>query len=327
MIQIAIAHAAWDPPRAATLDRLVAELSPALPMIVSSGEREHASTWAPRLWRAGVRSEASHLVFLNDDVHVPPRFAEICEAMVRAVPDQVIALHTSIGLRMVRGPWQRAYWLTGPGYIFPRADLVSLLEFLETRRAAFAGDTNEDGFTMQWAWSIQKPIWHCLPALVAHDTSIPSTLGYDNHAGRESDIPWTEFPALDLESVDYWSRTESAPLVECPWMPMSSLRVIHARKGMPAVCPWCNDRPPAIETPTGASICGPCLAQLRARDERCCFCNVEHGRYLSPITGFRLGVDCAIKVEEHRERATTGTGDAPSSSAPPPSPPEAHPIG
>ena len=120
-IQILIVTAAeWAPERRPGLARLQAQLPGAITL--ASPVREHASVWALRAWRKAAAHDGP-TVILNDDVTVCPDFPAVVAAMLAAVPDQVIALHTTIAiapsLAACGERWVRSYWLTGPGYVFP----------------------------------------------------------------------------------------------------------------------------------------------------------------------------------------------------------------
>lgn len=259
-VDVVVAYAHWAEGRRESLGRLLKSMSKACPrrdpLIVASTQKEHASKWALRLWTElwRVASVHSHVVFLNDDVTVCPRFVEACEAIASVLPDEVVSLHTTHGKLLclacgltpdealggacdaVSGPnhqwsmprWARSYWLTGPGYMVPRARLASLVRFAEERRGFFEG-TNEDNLVMQWAWSEQRPIWHCVPALVKHDASVPSTCGFDHHPDRVSKVTWERWLDAPLWEKDFWRPRGEPPFVECPWMPVEALRYLEAR--------------------------------------------------------------------------------------------------
>ena len=129
-MKIAIAHAGWIPERRETLRRLVDQLKEDVLVSVSTGP-EHASIWSRRIWEWAARQD-EHVCFLNDDVLVHPEFRRICEAMIEAVPDECLSLHTNIigaAAEEMRGHhWARCYMLTGPGYILPtnKRNLIGL---------------------------------------------------------------------------------------------------------------------------------------------------------------------------------------------------------
>jgi hypothetical protein len=262
-IHVRIAHAQWDARRVAPLHALLSDLGHDA-IVHSSTVKEHASVWATRLWRAAAGDlKATHTAFLNDDVRACRDFVAACEAITSAIPDEVVALHVTAPEASSVAPWLRSYWLTGPGYIIPRSLIPSLLEFVESW-ATFARTVNEDNLIMQWAWSRRAPIWHAVPALVRHDTNVPSTLGYDTHKLRQAQVTWAERNA-DITDPAYWAVRAEPPLIECPWMPRTRLARIEARHGAPSSCSFCGENPPNVESEkTGAGICRPCVGAIAA---------------------------------------------------------------
>lgn len=228
MIRTRIAYAAWEPTRSATLDALLLDVRDARWLVHESLAKEHSSTWARRMWEAAAADyPATHTAFLNDDVRVCPRWQETLEAIVEAVPDQIIALH-HVRAHTHPGPWARAYWLTGPGYLVPRSLLGEVIDAVSALWRRFP-EGNEDNLTMMWAWAKQRPIWHCIPAPVRHSAEVPSILGHDRHVCRETNVAWDTMPTVDMTRAEYWRPQGQPPLVECPWMPMETLRVTHRK--------------------------------------------------------------------------------------------------
>jgi hypothetical protein len=288
-VKIAIAHAAWMPERGRTLKRLAESLhttSEPFNMLISRSEvREHASVWARRLWEyAGDDA----IVCLNDDVTVHPKFVQVIEALTQAVPDQIISLHCTSpvapSFAEAGERWLRSYWCTGPGYILPPGAARRLLAWIDTIPQSFVASVNEDNLIMHWAWHEQRPIWHCIPALVQHDTSTRSSLGYDNQAAwmRSSPVAWDAEMFAQREQLPMgvradgrivmWGLTEprfwlpdgEPMLVECPWMIRERLsqveRLLYDR---PDLCSFChrNDGRVASQD-TGAKMCKVCLLKV-----------------------------------------------------------------
>jgi hypothetical protein len=261
---VGIAHAAFVPERRDTLQRLMARVPDA--HVMRSERREHASVWARRLWEWAAQHDDAHALLLNDDVMVPRGIVDIVRAMVAAVPDHVIALHTTApaarSLITSGERWLRSYWLTGPGYVLPPGVARRLLEFASSH-PTLAAAVNEDNLVMHWAWHEQRPIWHSLPALVEHDTSVSSTLGYDHHPGRVTTVPWHAH-VVTLDDVDAWRPTGEPVLVECPWMPRAQLaateRAMYRSGG--AICGMCMERAPIVGRPGGLQLCGTCVTAM-----------------------------------------------------------------
>jgi hypothetical protein len=261
-IDVLIPHAAWAPGRRESLERLVDDIGSA--EIIYSSVREHANVWARRAWEHAANSDASHIAILNDDVRVAPRFVEACTAIARAVPDEVVALHcTATPPPEFRGPWVRSYWLTGPAYMMPRELYAELLAFADDWKEYFAGQVNEDGLAMVWAWGRQRPIWHAIPALAQHDTSVRSTLGYDHHPNRTAAVTWKDRD-VDVTDPAYWMLDKDPPVIPCPWMSIAQLRSTYQTHGRSARCAFCEEGPVLmVSERTGRGVCRRCLDMIR----------------------------------------------------------------
>lgn len=95
-MRIIIPHCEWLYERKATLRRLLDQLTDATesPIVLASKHREHASVWAGVAWDLASEFD-DHVCILNDDVILHPEFLPIVEAMIAAVPDECISLHTN----------------------------------------------------------------------------------------------------------------------------------------------------------------------------------------------------------------------------------------
>lgn len=258
---ILIAHAAWAEGRRESLSRLLDQVPRA--EVVTSTVREHASIWAPRLWRRAFEMCKPYewATFLNDDVTLTGDVGE-CLATVGGECDAVslATIQPEAPAAFVAGKrWLASYCATGPGYSIRASALPSLLEFHgKTLTNGMRARMNEDEVLSHWAWANQKPFWQCIPALVKHDVAVPSTLGYDNHPGRVATVldeikPW---PDMSGEMPDY--------VPHC-WMGEGRMRAVRRACvngwDFDDVCVFCATRPVLIQSPTtGAGICGQCLA-------------------------------------------------------------------
>lgn len=278
-MKIAIAHAAWMPERERTWQRLVDILHHGDPpgaherRTFKSDTREHASIWARRLWEFAA-SHDEGTILLNDDVTVHPKLVDVVTAMAHAVPDTIFSLHctspVSPSFAEAGERWLRSYWATGPGIYLSPGAAKRLLAWVDSVPRSFIASTNEDNVIMHWAWHEQRPIWHCIPALVQHDTSTRSSLGYDNQPAwmRSSPVAWTaqEF-ASDPDIMTYvtdpawWTPDGDPMIVECPWMVRERLaqveRFLYDR---PDLCSFCHQNDGSVASQnTGAKICRVCL--------------------------------------------------------------------
>ena len=231
-VAIVVAHAGFLPERKATLARLRDQIGPGQYVAVSQ-TREHASTWSKRLYQVGMETGADYVCFLNDDVTVAPDFVRVLEAMHFARPSDVLALHTTFpmarDLDRAMQRWFRSYWVTGPAYSMPMARLKSLQAFIAHLPRWFVESRNEDNVAMQWLWAEQTPAWHPIPAVVKHDVTVPSSLGYDHHPLRQPTYTWEDCPGAELTRPAFWMPRGVPLLFDCPWMPTE---VLEHNRGM-----------------------------------------------------------------------------------------------
>ena len=270
-MKFAIAHAAWAPGRAESLARLVEQLGEDVLVSVSTGP-EHASVWARRIWEWAGRQD-EHVCILNDDVLAHPELRRICEAMIEAVPDECISLHTNIlgavAESMLGHHWVRCYWYTGPAVIIPPARMRSLLAWVYRTPWYFLSRNNEDNCAIHWAWEEQRPFYCAIPAPVHHDTSVRSTLGYDDHAYRVPLVPWGDPRWAHARLTDpAWWRVESPPpAVPNPWMPVAKLDMARRVLAAPGdqLCHFCFERRGAVSAhphPAAPRLCFSCATSM-----------------------------------------------------------------
>ncbi len=267
-----IAHASWLPDRKSPMS-ILRESIGARSIVVASRGREHASIWARRVWEQAADFD-EHICILNDDVILHPNFRAVVEAMVEAVPDEPISLHTSAPGAVDVGkwglPWARCYHYTGPGVILPPGHAADLLDFVYRLPWSYLSRTNEDNVAIHWAWERQRPFWCAIPAPMTHDTSIPSSLGYDDHPNRVPTVPWSEFPDAKLTDSDYWAMPDGVepPLIENPWAPTKMLD--HVRRIWRAgrnICTLCMVRESVVGS-KDVGICNQCVASCYAASVR-----------------------------------------------------------
>jgi hypothetical protein len=258
MINIAIAHAAWAEGRRDGLAKIVRTLQPWRHQLFYSDRREHASTWAIRIWE-WCAEQSDPTIVLNDDVIPHPQIREIVAAMFEAVGPRVLSLHPNnpVASQLYANGihWMRAYVLTGPAYVLTPEGAASLLEWYDAAPMNFKTRINEDNYGIHWAWDRQEPIYCSIPALVEHDTSIPSTLGYDDHPNRKAYVHWRDEPLTD---PSFW-RT-AAPWVPNTWAPPTYMANIRRmiRAGV-YICDMCHSQPAKVGSGT-CKVCMGCLS-------------------------------------------------------------------
>jgi hypothetical protein len=262
IVDIAIAHCGWLPERKRTLARLLEQLAPRKPMIFASYVKEHACRWATRAWEWCAEHDRDGVILLNDDVILHPNFLEICEVMVDAVPDDLISLHANMpdakAAREAGHPWVRSYAYTGPAVILPPGMALRLLNWEAPWLVLSRINEDERANFAMWSW--QRPAWCAIPAIVTHDTSVSSTLGYDGHPNRSAAVPWESFADLDLTRPGYWRPREDTPHVTNPWCSPERLeyfRQLLARGALP--CFICMAAEGVVGAKGGPGLCQKCV--------------------------------------------------------------------
>jgi hypothetical protein len=260
---VAVAHASWAPERKRGLAR-IKEVTDGRFALFESKIREHASTWALRIWQWAAERNAPTIV-LNDDVIPHPDLVKVVEAMIEAVGPRVLSLHpnnpAAVSLHRDGHRWMRSYVLTGPAYVLTPEAAASLIAWYDAAPRNFTSKINEDNYGIHWSWDRQEPIWQSTMALVEHDTTIPSTLGYDDHPNRKAYVHWgTE----DLTDPEYWRVQDEPPWVANTWAHpayMASIRrMIRAKM---RICDFCLEEPGNAVHNVNVGVGINCLRQIR----------------------------------------------------------------
>jgi hypothetical protein len=211
-MRILIAHAAFLSERIEHVTKMLTAIPTA--EVVPSPERVHARVWFRRVLDV---AGDEPFCMLSDDVDVAPHFAEHLDAISKAAPGRLVALHATApvapSLVMCGERWLTSYWMTGPGMIIP--DPKALREWLDAAPSWIWHSQNEDGVLNQYAWHTGEPVLHCLPAIVKHRVELPSTLGYDHHPLRVTNV----YGEPDVS----WPRPDEPVHIACPWMSEATL--------------------------------------------------------------------------------------------------------
>lgn len=202
----------WVPERAASLERLRGELGVnpwGAPItydaahVIAYGEfRDRApnKVWSEQLWQWGYETGADYLLQLQDDVQASPRFWPQLRAMLEAVPDQVIGLEAAHprGRQMAKAGvrwYTTADMLIGVGYVLPRAHLRQLL-WWRAHQLIAGWSLDEDMLIALYCMTGGYRIWHPIPTIIDHDTSLASNYGHENHVCRRPSVTWKDVPAV-----------------------------------------------------------------------------------------------------------------------------------
>ena len=235
---LGIPHAKYRPERQIALGRLMDALNVHHPSQEEWNVAAHLKVfdrkcpyweWSSEMWHWQLETGASHCLTLQDDVMPMAGFWGVVEAMVTAVPDQVLALETvhPAAMHYARegiGHWLRSWdGLIGVQYVIPRALMAEFLDWRtwNLRRDAVCYIT-EDALLDCWLIDTGRRAWHPVPAIASHDVGIPSTnQGFDKHPFRNVSVKWSDgancakadgSPGWTVEQMatpDFWRVTEA----------------------------------------------------------------------------------------------------------------------
>jgi hypothetical protein len=168
------------------------------------------------MWGWGVAQNASHGVYLQDDLHVHPQFWPIVRAIVAVHPTRVIALLSNHPLapRAAKAGHRflRCGEVLGSAYIVPTMLMACFLEARERWPYALQVET-EDFQLTRWLAETGRRAWHVIPGLVQTRPEIPTTEPRWTYPYRTSTVPWTHphFADLDLTDPGTWSADTAPP--------------------------------------------------------------------------------------------------------------------
>lgn len=207
-IAIAIPHAAHKPGRKESLSKLLEHLPDGqCRMLVLSDPLPHWE-WSKRLWRWGLESGADYLVQLQDDVIVPENFIAAVKALLTSNPNDVTALMGIHPLarevaRMGGKMHRTRAWLLGNAYALSHRFLAQFVPWVEAHESE-ARVFSEDAFINRYCVDTARDVWHCVPSLADHDTSVPSTWGADSNGHRRATVSWKEYMPKEIEDPAFW---------------------------------------------------------------------------------------------------------------------------
>jgi hypothetical protein len=217
MIATCVTHCPWRPERVESMARLRTQLGTQRGRGPYREETERApnAVWSELQWRWAAGTEARWCAFLQDDAMLAPNWWPALEAMLAAVPDRILGLESvhpaTMTLARAGKRWcSTADGLIGVGYVLPRE---TLREFLTWRAGLLKGAVEaitEDTLLDVFALSTGRRIWHPIPTIIDHDTSLDSTYGNDAHGFRRPLVKWSDgdvcgWTSGDLERPEFWA--------------------------------------------------------------------------------------------------------------------------
>lgn len=158
--------------------------------------------WSLGQWELGLQQEADYILCLNDDMVPCADFWTVLDNVLAARPEHIINLYNTSELATVAA--EKGYrWLTSPdglignAYLFPKAALEDFVGWRKALPETTYTTLSEDQLINLWCMQFGYLVWHTVPALCDHDTSVASVFG--NTQLRGPMVP----PQADMSSIDW----------------------------------------------------------------------------------------------------------------------------
>jgi hypothetical protein len=156
-------------------------------------------------------------------------------------------MQTEIARQGLRWYATRA-WLVGWAWGMWREDVAEYDAWCRLNAERVAR-TNEDSMVNEWLIELKRIVWHPVPTIADHDTSIASTYANDAHVHRRPLVTWRDTTA-DLTRPEFWLPSGAAPpLLQMP---------------LPNVCWFCRRNAPTWTAESGCLICKVCVLGMVA---------------------------------------------------------------
>lgn len=209
---LAIPHCSWIPDRVVSFSRLIAQLDG----VEFEGDRIFAEkaanhVWSREMWSWAAHQSATHFLQLQDDVELCPDFIDALRACVSAYPNEIIGLEAADPfIKLLANEGRR--WATtsdglvGPGYVIPTRVLPELLAWVDALKPGASESIGEDTLIGLFCLHTGRRVYHPIPTLIDHDTTIASTYGNDSHPNRRPAVTWKDEPEVQLDSDVAWKR-------------------------------------------------------------------------------------------------------------------------
>lgn len=214
---LAMPHTPWVPARVSSFRRLCDQICVGgFSSYQIFTEKKPNMQWAQDLWRWGAGQSTTHLLQLQDDVVVCPNFWDRLREVVVDRPDEPICLvtpHEAFRDLFAAGcSWGSSHdGMVGVGWAAPVSWIQDLLRFVaEDMRPEAVAAHSEDSTMSLFAMATKQPIWHCLPSLVDHDLSVPSTYGHDGLDAKMRGI--SQRPTVPFTQYDGRPRPHSGTI-------------------------------------------------------------------------------------------------------------------
>ncbi len=193
---LAISHTPWVPERVGSMKRLQDSLPDAPEAYEVFSDKEPNHVWSGKMWMWAASQEGvDWCVFLQDDAVVAPDFFARLEAIVKRSAEDVVGLQVAhpaaVGLA-AEGieAFTTTDALVGVGYAIHREALKEFLWWRQALPAATLESITEDSLLGLWCAINGLKVYHPIPTIVDHDTTLASNYDNGDHSNRRSRVRW-----------------------------------------------------------------------------------------------------------------------------------------
>lgn len=213
-LSIAIQHTPGYSDRSRWVESILKQLRAEKPTVGLTviEDKKREGGWPTLLRTLEAASGATHHLTLNDDVSLCKDFVASVEEVIRARPNNLIALYTNSRVvftaRHRRESWIQNTGVEGAAVIWPTALIA---EFIEWQSVHIASDFPwADVRVSMWLMKTSKPAFATVPSLIQHLGCGASLLGLN---GRSKVAAWYIGDNRSGLSID-WSQGRRSPVRE-----------------------------------------------------------------------------------------------------------------
>lgn len=188
----------WDTARAKSVQR-IRRVFPEAKLFAEDGPTPNY-VWADKLETWAAEQDCTHVLQVQDDAILCPEFEPTLFAMLDAVPDQIISLFTihPVAKYLVRDDKN---WMTTTDLMTGVANARPIgiqREYVRWRATALEDGAlraiNEDTLLGLFCAAEGHRIWNPVPAVVDHDTTVPSNYGNARAVHNRASVNWNDHP-------------------------------------------------------------------------------------------------------------------------------------
>ncbi len=242
-IALAMPHCPWDPHRVKSFARIREQLEirndrdegdrfAAIAKFAEVGPTPN-HVWSGKMFEWMAAQTTDYVMQVQDDVLLAPRFMDAVTAALKGAPNaRVISFYTiapqAQQLSAQGCNWMTTTdWMTGPCWITTTAFMREFWKFRSTRlrdgwdaldsiSRRIKSGLNEDTLLGLGAAALGEKIWNPLPALVDHDTSMPSNYGNAHGRFNRASFTWKNWQDQGnkiekLYDPEWWKPVNGVP--------------------------------------------------------------------------------------------------------------------